>query len=404
MRILQISHRVPWPLNEGGTIGIFNYSKGYAQAGHQVVLLALDGNKHKTNRLEAQQALEPFAKTTIVGIDTDIKIWDAFKNLFSAESYNVKRFYSKEFERLIETTIKENEFDVIQIEGTYAALYTHTVMQHKSSNCLVVLRQHNVEYQIWQRLARNSKNPLKKWYLNLLANRLKTFESRHLNQYDIIVPVTEDDGILFKNLGCRIPIIPAPAGIDTDLWQPSRTADINKCYHLGSLEWLPNQEAMWWFIHDIWPSLKAQFSKLEFYLAGKNMPLSFRQLKIEGIHVVDYVEDATDFVADKGINIVPLLSGSGIRLKILEAMSAGKIVISTTIGAQGIHYNNKNLLIADNVEQFVSAISIVHQNPDQAQSLQEEARKLIINEYSNQKVIQNLIATFELFLAQKNTN
>ncbi len=165
---------------------------------------------------------------------------------------------------------------------------------------------------------------------------------------------------------------------------------------------MPNQEAMWWFINEIWPSLIVRFPNLEFYLAGKNMPESFKQLKIKGIKVVDYVADATKFVADKGINIVPLLSGSGIRLKILEAMSAGKIVISTTIGAQGINYQiDENILIADNVEQFIDAFEKIQQDENLSQSIQLNARKLIVEEYSNQKVIKDIIATFQKHLSNK---
>jgi polysaccharide biosynthesis protein PslH len=402
LKILQISHRVPWPLNEGGTIGIYNYTKGYFLDGHDVTLLALDGNKHQTDRKKALEALQPFANTTILGIDTDIKAVAAIKNLFSNESYNVQRFYSEEFENLIKDTLVHTHFDVIQIEGTFAALYTDVVLKNKPSKSLVILRQHNVEYQIWERLAFNCKQPLKKWYLSLLAKRLKAFEAQHLNQYDLIVPVTDDDGKLFKALGCTTPIISSPAGIDTALWLPSKNANLNKCYHLGSLEWMPNQEAMWWFIKDIWPKLKSKFTDLEFYLAGKNMPEAFKQLKIKGIHVIDYVADATEFVADKGVNIVPLLSGSGIRLKILEAMSAGKIVIATTIGAQGINYTkNKNLLIADNLDEFIKAFSLIQQDLTQATALQEEGRKLIVEEYSNQKVIKDLISNFKRFLSNK---
>jgi polysaccharide biosynthesis protein PslH len=97
-----------------------------------------------------------------------------------------------------------------------------------------------------------------------------------------------------------------------------------------------------------------------------------------------------------------LLSGSGIRLKILEAMSAGKIVIATTIGAQGINYTkNKNLLIADNLDEFIKAFSLLQQDLTQATALQEEGRKLIVEEYSNQKVIKDLISNFKRFLSNK---
>jgi glycosyltransferase involved in cell wall biosynthesis len=265
-----------------------------------------------------------------------------------------------------------------------------------------VLRQHNVEFQIWDRLAANEKNPVKKWYLRLLAKRLKQFEKNHLNPYDLIVPVTADDGKLFKSLGCTSEIVDAPAGIDTNRWKPSATLDLNQCYHLGSLEWMPNQEAMEWFLKDIWPLIHAQYPAMIFSLAGKNMPEVFKKLNISGVRVESYVEDATAYIADKGINIVPLKSGSGIRLKILEAMSAGKLVISTTIGAQGIHsIDGKHLLIADTPEQFLEKMKWVQENPDKAQDMMHQARILIETEYSNHSVIERLLAHFQRLLAQK---
>ena len=402
MRILQISHRVPWPLNEGGTIGIYNYTRGYAEAGHDVTLLALDGKKHATNRPEAEAELEKYARVTIVPIDTDVKPLQALMNLFSSKSYNVERFYDKGFEKLIRDTLNKDTFDVIQVEGTFAAPYTEVVLQHKKE-ALLVLRQHNVEFQIWDRLAANEKNPVKKWYLRLLAKRLKQFEKNHLNPYDLIVPVTADDGKLFKSLGCTSEIVDAPAGIDTNRWKPSATLDLNQCYHLGSLEWMPNQEAMEWFLKDIWPLIHAQYPAMIFSLAGKNMPDVFKKINIPGVQVESYVEDATAYIADKGINIVPLKSGSGIRLKILEAMSAGKLVISTTIGAQGIHsIDGKHLFIADTPEQFLVKIKWVQENPDQAREIMHQARLLIESEYSNHSVIERLLVQFQQMLAQKN--
>lgn len=395
MKILQISHRVPWPLNEGGTIGIYNYTRGYAEAGADVTLLSLDGKKHQTNTDEALAELGKYAKVTIFPINTDIKPLDAFLNLFSKQSYNVVRFYNKEFKTLIEQTLLNEVFDVIQVEGTFAAPYTSVVMRNKKK-ALTVLRQHNVEFQIWERLARNEQNPLKKWYLSLLSKRLKEFESQHLNPYDLIVPVTEDDGVIFRQLGCISEIVDAPAGIDTERWKPSEKANLNNCYHLGSLEWMPNQEAMEWFLSDIWPMLVASFPDLRFSLAGKNMPSKFRNLQIPGVSVELSVSDAPAYVEDKGINIVPLKSGSGIRLKILEAMSAGKVVISTTIGAQGIRcIPEKDLLIADTPAEFLNQISKVLQNKDFANSISENARRLIVNEYSNKSVIEKLLKKFE---------
>lgn len=395
LRILQVSNRVPYPLNEGGTIGIYNYTRGFSEAGCEVTLLAQSAKKHKINEQEAYDALAKYATYHSYPIDTDVKIGPALKNLFTNKSYNVERFYDAAYEKALIDNLKENSYDVIQIEGTFPALYSEVIFKHRK-NALVVLRQHNVEFQIWQRLASNTKNPIKRWYLQLLADRLKAFEEKHLNQYDALVPVTADDGELFQSMGCSIPVFPSPAGIDTELWKPSTQEDSQAIYHIGSLEWLPNLEAIDWFVKDVWPLVQKDCPDANFYVAGKGMPEEYKAMQIPGVEMIGQVESATEFVNDKAITVVPLKSGSGIRLKILEAMSAGKVVISTTIGAQGITCTDgKDILIADTPEEFCDAIRRVTTDENLANNLKQNARRLIEEQYSNQSVIRKLLDFYQ---------
>ena len=395
LRILQVSNRVPYPLNEGGTIGIYNYTRGFSEAGCEVTLLAQSAKKHQINEEEAQKELSKYATYHSYPIDTDVKIVPALLNLFTNKSYNVQRFFDPIFETALIQNLKGNNYDVIQIEGTFPALYSDIIFQNRK-DALVVLRQHNVEFQIWQRLAANESNPIKRWYLQLLADRLKSFEKLHLNQYDALVPVTVDDGDLFQSMGCKVPVFPSPAGIDTDLWKPSEQEDPNTVYHIGSLEWLPNLEAIEWFINDVWPLVQAKCPNVKFAVAGKGMPDEYRSMEVPGIEMLGQVDSATDFVADKSITVVPLKSGSGIRLKILEAMSAGKLVISTTIGAQGITCTDgKDILIADTPEEFCEAIIRATTDIELVNHLKQNARKLILDNYSNQSVIRKLITFYK---------
>ncbi|MCO4819613.1 MAG: glycosyltransferase [Bacteroidetes bacterium] len=395
LKILQVSNRVPFPLNEGGTIGIYNYTKGFSEAGCSVTLFALAAKKHHIDHQQAKVELTKYCTYHVYPIDTDVKPIPAFLNLFTNKSYNVERFYDSDFENALTQHLQNNQYDIIQIEGTFPARYSTTIFANKNK-AKVVLRQHNVEYQIWERLSKNSRNPIKKWYLNLLAKRLKQFEQQHLNQYDALIPVTVDDGELFKKLGCSAPIFPSPAGIDTQLWDISQSAQNVAIYHIGSLEWMPNVEAVEWFIDDVWPLLLAQFPEQTFYVAGKGMPAEFKNRTHKGVEMIGEVASATDFIKDKGITVVPLKSGSGIRLKILEAMSAGKIVVSTTIGAQGIDCTDgKDILIADTPTEFVSAFQRLNNDPALSTSLKLNARKLIEQQYSNQSVVNRLIGFYQ---------
>lgn len=391
LNILQVSNRVPFPLNEGGTIGIYNYTRGFHEAGCDVTLFALSAKKHRIDEAAARTELSKYCNYHVFPIDTDVKPIPALLNLFTNKSYNVERFYDATFESALIQHLQENSFDIIQIEGTFPARYADAILAHKKS-AKVVLRQHNVEYQIWERLAQNTANPIKRWYLNLLSKRLKEFEAKHLNQYDALVPVTEDDGNLFKKLGCTVPVFPSPAGIDTTVWSPSEHEDKNAVYHIGSLEWMPNVEAVDWFIQDVWSLLRQKNKRLAFYVAGKGMTSAYQAQQIDGVHMIGEVTSAPSFIQDKAITVVPLKSGSGIRLKILEAMSAGKVVVSTTIGAQGIKYvDGENILIADTPEQFVTIFDRLMKDEKLFNSLKINARKLIEAEYSNQSVVRRLI-------------
>ena len=163
MKILQVSNRVPWPLNEGGTIGIYNFTRAYAELGHEVVIYCLDGKKHKTPVTEAQKELSKYARVFIQPLNTDVVAKDALLDLLQNKSYNVSRFYNADFESKIIELLKSEKFDVIQVEGTFVGPYIHTIRKYHEG--VIALRMHNVEYEIWERLATNERNPLKKYYL-----------------------------------------------------------------------------------------------------------------------------------------------------------------------------------------------------------------------------------------------
>lgn len=398
MKILQVSHRVPYPLNEGGTIGIYNYTRGFFEAGHEVTLVTLNGIKHQIDLDDARYELDKYCKMYVFNINTNVQPIPALISLLKGSSYNVSRFYSLDFERFLSSLLTSTTFDIIQVEGTFVAMYLKVIRAHSSAP--VILRQHNVEYQIWERLALNEPNRLKKWYLNVLSKRLKAFEQKILNQFDAIVPVTDDDAQLFKNLGGHKPYFVSPAGIDTNYWEAARSiGNPHYIYHLGSLEWIPNREAVLWFINEIWPSIYKIDKRFKLFIAGKGMPDFMKQMHIDGVEMVGEVEDAATFIKDKSIVVVPLQSGSGIRLKILEAMAAEKLVISTSIGAQGIPVENgKELLIANDLKSFIELFTEISSNENSFNNVRKNGYDLIQNSYSNQAVISRLIGFYNTLI------
>ena len=396
IKILQVSNRVPWPLNEGGNIGIYNYTKAYRELGHDVTLYCLDAQKHNTPIKEASSELSKYAKLYIHPIDTDINLEDAIKHLVKNKSYNVSRFYNTIFEEELTKLLSKESFDLVQLEGTFVGPYISSIRKvHKG---LLSLRMHNVEFEIWQRLAQNEKNPLKKLYLNILAKQLKKYESKIIRQVDTIVPVTDQDQTKFSKLYPEGIFKTIPAGINLNTWKFSPSKTTNRWYHIGSMEWHANAEAIDWYIENIHPLIIKNNTDYSLNLAGKGIDIALFEL-IPQVNVTENVNNAYDFVNSNDVCIVPLKSGSGIRLKILEAMAAGKLVITTTIGAQGINYiNQKHLLIADTPTEFLSIFKKLNNHQIDFQGIIKNARTLIEKQYATKALAKKQLLFYRELL------
>ena len=399
MRILQVSNRVPWPLNEGGNIGIYNFTRAYSELGHDVTIYCLDGHKHNTPIKEAQKELDKYAKTLIHPIDTDVKFGEALSHLLTNKSYNVSRFYNTVFENELIELLKNETFDVVQLEGTFVGPYIDTIKKHHKG--LLSLRMHNVEFEIWQRLAKNESNPIKKIYLNLLSKQLKAYETEIIKKVDVIVPVTDNDGLKFKDLLPSAEVFTIPAGIDLREWQFSTSTSNKNWYHIGSMEWHANAEAVNWYVSEIHNEIVLLDQDYKLHLAGKG--IDAQQFSAEqNVIVNDDVPIAYDFVKQQDVCVVPLKSGSGIRLKILEAMAAGKLVVSTTIGAQGIDYiDREHLLIADSSAEFANMYKGLISGTIDFKAIVLNARKLIEDNYSTEALAKKQIDNYQTLIQNK---
>lgn len=392
MKILQIINRFPWPLKDGGALGYYNFTKGYHDAGVDLTLAVLNTSKHFVELDKLPIEVRELADIHLSYIDNRINPVDALKNLlFSKESYHVVRFISQDFERLLEKLCREKEFDVIVFESVFVAPYLDVVRKYSHAKC--ILRQYNVEYEIWQSLADIEKNPIKKWYLEVLSRRLKSFEVAQLNKFDGLTCVTQQDANVFNALGCYKPIHIAPVGIDMQRLKPDHShLEMPSLFHIGSMDWMPNQEAVVWFIENVWQKLTLQFPQLKFYIAGRNMPDYFKKYHGGNIIVLGEVEDAIAFMQSKSIQIVPLFSGSGIRVKILEGMALSKCIVTTPLGVQGIEVeNNKELMIVNDADSFIMALSLLINNPQKIIELGSNARDLAKHLYNNKLITKQTL-------------
>lgn len=389
MNILLLCNRVPFPLKDGGAIAVYNMITGLKNAGNTVDVFALNTKKDFLNPSELPQELITKGSFYTADIDTTVRAIPALLNLFSKNSYNISRFYNTSVDQKLINHLKNKQFDIIQIEGLFMLPYVPSI--RKYSDAKIMFRAHNVEAQIWSRLA-NAAIGIKKWYLSLLSERIKTFESIIPGTVDYIIPITAEDASYFKNNFPSAKIFVSPAGVNLENFKLSNTIpEAKSLFHLGALNWIPNQEAVQWLLTDIFQKLISIRSDFTIHIAGKHTPEHFYQYSNANIVVLGEIDNAVDFINSKSIMLVPLLSGSGMRLKIVEGMSLGKAIISTSVGAEGIRYTNQeNIIIANTTDEFVTAIQDLLDHPEKIKHIGLAAKKLIEEEYDNKHIVGKL--------------
>ncbi len=390
MRILQICNQPPYPPMEGGSMAANFITQGLLKNGCEVKVLAM--SSFKKNIHKEDLPADYVAKTGYesVFIDLRVRFFPAFINFLKGKSYHIARFISEDFKQTLIRILQTETFDVIHLEGLYLSPYVDVI--RKYSEAKIVMRSHNVEHIIWEQIAELTGNGIKRFYLKHLAKTMKKYELSHQNSYDGMVCITQSNMEYFREQGCRIPLTSIPFGIE----MPDTVDDVheepNSLFHIGSMNWMPNAEGIRWFLENTWEELHKQLPDVKLYLAGRHMPAWLRNSSYPNVIVEGEVADAMQFVCSKSIMIVPLLSGSGIRVKIIEAMSAGKAVVTTKIGAEGIEYtDNENILIANTPNEFITQIQRLVNDKDLCSSVGENAKNLIFNEYNTSKLIGQLL-------------
>jgi glycosyltransferase involved in cell wall biosynthesis len=395
MRILQLCKKFPFPPKDGESIAVTGLSRALHHSGAEITLLAMNTSKHFVEITHTPPELEHYKEIHSISVDNRLNVWDAFFNLFSEESYHVSRFVSPAFERKLIHLLQEEEFDVVQLETLFLSPYIPVI--RKYSNAVISMRAHNVEHEIWERIACNTRFPLKKFYLGYLAQKLKRFEINHLSQYDFLAAITQKDLERFQALGFKNSGKVIPIGVDPTDYKPdfgSYQKELSIAF-IGSLDWQPNIEGIEWFLEDVWSKLQKRFSRVKLHIAGRNAPKWLKTTRIKNMVFIGEVPDAPAFINQHSIVVVPLRSGSGMRAKILEAMALGKVVITTTIGLEGITAKHRKVvLIADNPKQFVEALAFCQQQNGRLEQMGRKAMEFVNRRFETKEIGKQLMEAY----------
>ena len=413
MKILVVGNRVPWPLHDGGAIATYGMLRSLAENGAEVDFFSFNTKKHFAENAIIEKYFG-FCKVHLVSLDAGVKPLNALWNLLFGGSYHLERYDDLEAAVELYDLIQSSNYDCVMVEGLYSMPITWRVMKQMSvrpnngvmdvdpinSNETIqkepikwVYRSHNLEYQIWERLAISTPQPLKKWYLSLQSKRLKRAEIDAWCRMDAIVPIVETDSLVIRTALTEIQQINQIDSGDSDSRQPKihvyqpgiaierPFAFIHQpmsLFHIGSMEWQANEQGVMWFLNKVWPLVLSAQPNAKFHLAGKGLSKQDPRFFQSGIVNHGEVSNAEDFMHEHGVMIVPIQAGSGIRIKTLEAMALGVPIVSTSIGAQGLTVmDDVEIKIADQPNDFASAICTLLSSPAKSQEMTTQARKYV---------------------------
>jgi glycosyltransferase involved in cell wall biosynthesis len=396
MNILQIANKAIYP-PDGGSIAILSIAKAYVNNGHKVHLLNMITHKHHNNTKIIEPEFRDNLTISGIKINTKISFIKLIANfLFSSKPFISERFLSKKFENSLINLFENNLFDFVQIEGLYSLQYIKCIKQNYKGK--VLYRPHNVEYLIWERNAFEAKSILKKIYFKSLSKRIKKLEEKYLNSYDYLIPISNADAEIFNKLGNQKPFKVSPFGIDFNIIinqsgadKPDSEQSIN---YIGALDWIPNQKGLKWFIDYCFPIVLESFPEIKLNIAGRNAPDWFikKLNQNNNIRYVGEVNNAYEYLHTPGPVIVPLFSGSGMRVKIIESMAIKKAIVSTSIAAEGINcMHNENILIADNPEYFANSVISLLKNRDLQKEIGENASKFVKENFDFNIIANNIL-------------
>jgi glycosyltransferase involved in cell wall biosynthesis len=396
--------------------------RGLAEAGHRVTVLAANTPKHH-QPADVLAHLGPNVRLLTVDVDTRLRPLAALRNLLAETlPYNLARFVSPALLARLVEVVEAEPVDVVQFEGTFVAWYAGQLSAALRARGValgqqprLVLRAHNVEYTIWEMLAGRAGNPLKKWYLQKLAHRLQAFEKDMLHRVDAVAAITEEDATRLRSMfyaGLPAPVSAAavaslphnghgptfaviPASFDLSRLAPAvAPPQPRTVFLIGSLNWLPNLEGLAWFLREVWPLAHAELPEMELHVAGSHPPahLTQRPMGQDNVFVHGFVASAPAFMQRYELMLVPLLSGGGMRVKVVEGLALGKPILSTALGAEGVAaHDGENILLRDTPAAWLATLRDYYHGRLPLAELSRAAARTAHDEYDTRQVTGRLL-------------
>lgn len=400
MRILFISPSLPVPANNGQAIRTLSIVRALRSLGHEVTFISFAQAGTSVNSLPLSQLCERLdiveggAKLTNGSRRVDYV--GRIACLLRARSHSFVRFRSRTMRMRIQWLLKTTRFDLIVCDSPYVLINV------PATDVPIILNCHNVEHLIVGRYAEIEKKRARKWYARIEARMVRQAEQRACGRALAAMACSDYDRELLEELRPGLPVFVVPNAVDTERnatgCAMSESAPI--LLFQGGMDWYPNRDAVEFFARRILPLIRAVCPDVKFVVAGRNPPADFVQ-EFSGdphIEITGTVPDMAPYIAAAIVVVVPLRMGSGTRIKILEACAAGKPVISTRVGAEGLQLDSeKEIVLADDPAEFARSVIALLRDPARRGEIGAAARSAIVERYSERALKRSIQSALSRF-------
>jgi len=387
LKVLVIDEEMPYPPDAGKRIRTWNLLRRLAQR-HSVTLLCY-GRENDRAKAALESANIKLCLVDPLPSKKGMALYPKLAaNLLSYYPYSVVKHYSLAFHNAYATLLGHSDWDLIHCEWTPYARFVSP-----KSSVPVLIATHNIEAQIWERRAKHASNPLAKSFFASQARKMRRFEIDALRLANAVTAVSEPDADIMRKWGIASVYV-VPNGVDIDSYESVGEAEKNvDLLSISSLDWFPNADALEYFATQIMPLVRKEHPGAVLRIVGRRPPDSLRNklTKLVGIDFVGEVPDVRPYLRQASVVVVPLRIGGGSRLKILEALAAGKPVVSTSVGAEGLDLvPSQEICIADGPTEFARTVSALLASSNDRGRIALAGRARVEKEYGWERISQHL--------------
>ena len=374
MRILFLTHRVPFPPDKGDRIRSYNIIKFLANS-HTISLMSL---AHEPVHADADETLRKYCGTVDI-----VKLFAWFSrvksccHLLTRQPLTLSAFYSRRFHTLVKEKIRDGKFDLIYIYSSSMAQYVLAADHIPKLMDFV-----DVDSEKWFDYAAKAALPMKLVYY-VEGRRLRCFEKAVTAHCDQVVFASERELKIFERIVPQGQALALPNGVKLSV-KPCRSWKENQLVFVGAMDYFPNIDAMVYFTREILPLIQKQIPEVKLLIVGRSPSRQVRALnRLPHVVVTGTVEAVESYLRESAASVIPLRIARGIQNKILEAMANGVPVITTTAALEGIQASpGRDLLVGDNPQEFADLCVAVMRDKSLRQHLVHNALQLVRRDHN----------------------